>query len=63
VLQQGAWPLGNNTLSPLNVPYELEKAVQMVMEGVVPRDPPFHNELFSLFSMKNFMQSRSVDVN
>ena len=30
VLQQGAWPLSQNNLSPLAIPVELEKTVQMV---------------------------------
>jgi hypothetical protein len=30
VLQQGAWPLSQNGLSPLAVPVELEKTIQMV---------------------------------
>ena len=29
VLQQGAWPLSQNNLSPLNIPVELEKTVAM----------------------------------
>ena len=29
VLQQGAWPLSQNNLSPLNIPVELEKTVSM----------------------------------
>ena len=29
VLQQGAWPLSQNNLSPLAIPVELEKTVQM----------------------------------
>ena len=29
VLQQGAWPLSQNGLSPLNVPVELEKTVSL----------------------------------
>jgi len=29
VLQQGAWPLSQNTISPLAIPVELEKTVQM----------------------------------
>lgn len=39
VLQQGAWPLSHTGLSPLNIPVELEKTVQMY--------EAFYNKQFS----------------